>query len=187
MAVLFRYMVLSSENIDALVLALIVLAVFVISKDRNGTGLLLETGLFIIGARKIDYKKILKVYLAIEIPLMAARLGIIENLVYHRGEQVRMTFGFVYPINFVSYLMFIIAAWIAVKEVKCIFLELGMITILVVFLDKYCDARCGEICIILIVLCTAYLKCRMYFAEKKGKKYKTSKLLNFLCLCVPTA
>ena len=109
MAVLFRYTVLSSENIDALVLALIVLAVFVISKDRN------ETGLFIIGARKIDYKKILKVYLAIEIPLtlitlMAARLGIIENLVYHRGEQVRMTFGFVYPTNFVSHLMFIIAA-----------------------------------------------------------------------------
>lgn len=115
MAVLFRYTVLTSENIDALVLALIVLAVFVISKDRNGTGLLLETGLFIIGARKIDYKKILKVYLAIEIPLtlitlMAARLGIIENLVYHRGEQVRMTFGFVYPTNFVSHLMFIIAA-----------------------------------------------------------------------------
>ena len=190
MAVLFRYTVLSSENIDALVLALIVLAVFVISKDRNGTGLLLETGLFIIGARKIDYKKILKLYLAIEIPLtlitlMAARLGIIENLVYHRGEQVRMTFGFVYPTNFVLHLMFIIAAWIAIKEVKCTFLELGMITILVVFLDKYCDARCGEICIILIVLCTAYLKCRMYFAEKKGKKYKTSKLLNFLCLCVP--
>ena len=79
MAVLFRYTVLSSENIDALVLALIVLAVFAISKDRNGTGLLLETGLFIIGARKIDYKKILKLYLAIEIPLtlitlMAARL-----------------------------------------------------------------------------------------------------------------
>ena len=190
MAVLFRYTVLSSENIDALVLALIVLAVFAISKDRNGTGLLLETGLFIIGARKIDYKKILKLYLAIEIPLtlitlMAARLGIIENLVYHRGEQVRMTFGFVYPTNFVLHLMFIIAAWIAIKEVKCTFLELGMITILVVFLDKYCDARCGEICIILIVLCTAYLKCRMYFAEKKGKKYKTSKLLNFLCLCVP--
>ena len=122
MAVLFRYTVLTSENIDALVLALIVLAVFVISKDRNGTGLLLETGLFIIGARKIDYKKILKVYLAIEIPLtlitlMAARLGIIENLVYHRGEQVRMTFGFVYPTNFVSHLMFIIAAWIAIREV----------------------------------------------------------------------
>ena len=37
MAVLFRYTVLTSENIDALVLALIVLAVFVISKDRNGT------------------------------------------------------------------------------------------------------------------------------------------------------
>ena len=190
MAVLFRYMVLIPKNIDSLILALIVLTVFVISKDRNGTGLLLETGLFIIGARKIDYKKILKVYLAIEVPLtlitlMAARLGIIENLVYHRGEHVRMTFGFVYPTNFVSHLMFMIAAWIAIREVKCTFLELGVISILVVFLDKYCDARCGEICIILIVLCTAYLKCRMYFAEKKGKKYKTSKLLNFLCLCVP--
>lgn len=190
MAVLFRYMVLRSEDIDTLVLALIVLAVFVISKDRNGTGLLLETGLFIIGARKIDYKKVLKVYLAIEVPLtlitlMAARLGIIENLVYHRGEQVRMTFGFVYPTNFVSHLMFMIAAWIAIREVKCTFLELGVISILVVFLDKYCDARCGEICIILIVLCTVYLKCRMYFSEKKEKKYKTSKFLNFLCLCVP--
>ncbi len=175
MAVLFRYTVLSSENIDALVLALIVLAVFVISKDRNGTGLLLETGLFIIGARKIDYKKILKVYLAIEIPLtlitlMAARLGIIENLVYHRGEQVRMTFGFVYPINFVSYLMFIIAAWIAIKEVKCIFLELGMITILVVFLDKYCDARCGEICIILIVLLYCIFKMQNVFCREKREK-----------------
>ena len=52
MAVLFRYMVLIPKNIDSLILALIVLTVFVISKDRNGTGLLLETGLFIIGARK---------------------------------------------------------------------------------------------------------------------------------------
>ncbi len=56
MAVLFRYTVLSSENIDALVLALIVLAVFAISKDRNGTGLLLETGLFIIGLERLIIK-----------------------------------------------------------------------------------------------------------------------------------
>ena len=57
MAVLFRYTVLSSENIDALVLALIVLAVFVISKDRNGTGLLLETGLFISELEKLIIKR----------------------------------------------------------------------------------------------------------------------------------
>ena len=36
MAVLFRYTVLSSENIDALVLALIVLAVFAIKKIEMG-------------------------------------------------------------------------------------------------------------------------------------------------------
>lgn len=189
-AVIFRYMILKPKNIDSIILILIILAAFLISRDRSAIGSVLETGLLIIGAKEIDYKKILKVYLGVQIPLtiitlIAGQLGIIENLTYYRGEQVRMAFGFVYPTNFASHIMFMIAAWIAIREIKCTFLELGMITILVYFLDKYYDARCGEICIILLVLSTIYLKCRMYFAEKNGKKYKTSKFLNFLCLCVP--
>lgn len=189
-SVFFRYLILNSKDIAIIVFAMIILGVYYISRDQSGMCWVLETGLLIIGARDIDYKKILKVYLGVQIPLtiitlIAGQTGFIENLTYHRGEQVRMAFGFVYPTNFASHLMFMIAAWIAIREIKCTFVELGLIVVLVAFLNKYCDARCGEICLILIVLCTVYLKCRIFFANKNGKKYKTSKFLNFICLCVP--
>lgn len=190
MAAIFRYMVLKPNNIDTLILAIIILASFLISNNRTGIDLLWETGFLIIGAREIYYKKILKVYLAIEIPftiitLLAAKMGIIENLIYHRGEQMRMTFGFVYPTNFVSHIMLMIAAWVVLREEKCTFFELCGMGALTIFFEKYCNARCGELCIVLIIIIVLYLKVRMYFAKRKGKIYQTSKFLNLICLCVP--
>ena len=125
-AVIFRYMILKPKNIDSIILILIILAAFLISRDRSAIGSVLETGLLIIGAKEIDYKKILKVYLGVQIPLtiitlIAGQLGIIENLTYYRGEQVRMAFGFVYPTNFASHLMFMIAAWIAKRDKMHVF------------------------------------------------------------------
>lgn len=68
-AVIFRYMILKPKNIDSIILILIILAAFLISRDRSAIGSVLETGLLIIGAKEIDYKKILKVYLGVQIPL----------------------------------------------------------------------------------------------------------------------
>ena len=38
--------------------------------------------------------------------LIAGYTGVITNLVYHRGDQVRMSFGFIYPTDFAAGIVF---------------------------------------------------------------------------------
>ena len=42
-AVIFRYMILKPKNIDSIILILIILAAFLISRDRSAIGSVLET------------------------------------------------------------------------------------------------------------------------------------------------
>lgn len=61
---------------------------FAIAKGHSGIDTLLETGFLIIGANGIEYKKILKVYLIVKVPItictmIAGYTGLITNLVYH--------------------------------------------------------------------------------------------------------
>ena len=163
---------------------------FAIAKGHSGIDTLLETGFLIIGANGIEYKKILKVYLIVKVPItictmIAGYTGLITNLVYHRGEKVRMAFGFIYPTDFAAHVVYMIAAWVLIRQVRCSWIEIGMMIISVIFFEKYCDVRTSEAVMILLILCVIYLKIRNALAEKKGTKYKPSILLKCLCLVIP--
>lgn len=95
----------------------LIIGSFVIARRYSGADALLETRLLIAGANDIDYRKILKVYLIVEIPMIICTMivgytGVITNLVYHRGDQVRMSFGFIYPTDFAAGIVFMITVWI---------------------------------------------------------------------------
>lgn len=112
---------------------------FAIAKGHSGIDTLLETGFLIIGANGIEYKKILKVYLIVKVPItictmIAGYTGLITNLVYHRGEKVRMAFGFIYPTDFAAHVVYMIAAWVLIRQVRCSWIEIGMMIICVIFL-----------------------------------------------------
>lgn len=67
----------------------LIIGSFVIARRYSGADALLETRLLIAGANDIDYRKILKVYLIVEIPMIICTMivgytGVITNLVYHR-------------------------------------------------------------------------------------------------------
>lgn len=190
LTVLFRYMVMKPSDIKKILVIVILMGAFAIAKGHSGIDTLLETGFLIIGANGIDYKKILKVYLIVKIPItictmVAGYTGMITNLVYHRGEKVRMAFGFVYPTDFAAHVVYMIAAWVLIRQIKCSWIEIGIMIVSVIFFEKYCDVRTSEAVMILLILCVAYLKIRNSLAEKKGTKYKPSVLLKCLCLVVP--
>lgn len=190
LVVLFRYMVRRPSGIKKILFILLIIGSFIIARRYSGVDALLETGLLIAGANDIDYRKILKVYLIVEIPMtictmIAGYTGVITNLVYHRGDQVRMSFGFIYPTDFAAGIVFMITAWVVLRQARCTWIEIGLMIISVVLFEKYCDVRNSEAVMVLLVLGVVYLKIRNKFAEKKGKKYTPSLLLKLLCLVAP--
>ena len=190
LVVLFRYMVMRTSDIKKILFILLVIGSFIIARRYSGVDALLETGFLIAGANDIDYRKILKVYLIVEIPMtictmIAGYTGVITNLVYHRGEQVRMSFGFVYPTDFAAGIIFMVTAWVVLRQVRCTWIEIGLMIISVVLFEKYCDVRNSEIVMMILSICVVYLKIRNKLAAKKGKGYIPSLLLKILCLVAP--
>lgn len=190
LAVLFRYMVMRPADIKKILFVFLIIGSFVIARRYSGADALLETGLLIAGANDIDYRKILKVYLIVEIPMtictmIAGYTGVITNLVYHRGDQVRMAFGFIYPTDFAAGIVFMITAWVVLRQARCTWIEIGLMIISVVLFEKYCDVRNSEIVMMILIICVVYLKIRNKLAAKKGKGYIPSLLLKILCLVAP--
>lgn len=190
LVVLFRYMVMRTSDIKKILFILLVIGSFIIARRYSGVDALLETGFLIAGANDIDYRKILKVYLIVEIPttictMIAGYTGVITDLVYHRGEQVRMSFGFVYQTDFAAGIIFMVTAWGVLRQVRCTWIEIGLMIISVVLFEKYCDVRNSEIVMMILIICVVYLKIRNKLAAKKGKEYTPSLLLKILCLVAP--
>lgn len=117
--------------------------------------------------------------------MIAGYTGVITDLVYHRGEQVRMSFGFVYPTDFAAGIIFMVTAWGVLRQVRCTWIEIGLMIISVVLFEKYCDVRNSEIVMMILIICVVYLKIRNKLAAKKGKEYTPSLLLKILCLVAP--
>ena len=190
LVVLFRYMVMRPVDMKKILFVFLIIGSFVIARRYSGADALLETRLLIAGANDIDYRKILKVYLIVEIPMIICTMivgytGVITDLVYHRGEQVRMSFGFVYPTDFAAGIIFMVTAWGVLRQVRCTWIEIGLMIISVVLFEKYCDVRNSEIVMMILIICVVYLKIRNKLAAKKGKEYTPSLLLKILCLVAP--
>lgn len=190
LVVLFRYMVMKPSDMKKILFVLLIIGSFIIARRYSGADALLETGFLIVGANDIDYRKILKVYLIVEVPMTICTMiggytGVITNLVYHRGEQVRMAFGFVYPTDFAAGIIFMVTAWVVLRQARCTWIEIGLMISSVVLFEKYCDVRNSEIVMVILALGVVYLKIRNKLAEKKGKKYVPSLILKSLCLVAP--
>ena len=69
LVVLFRYMVMRPVDMKKILFVFLIIGSFVIARRYSGADALLETRLLIAGANDIDYRKILKVYLIVEIPM----------------------------------------------------------------------------------------------------------------------
>lgn len=116
---------------------------------------LLTMGLLILGANHVSFQKILKVFAAVTIALtltamLAAQMGIIENLIYHqKGRGTRIAFGSVYPTDFSAHIVYLVLAHLCLRERRLTYAELAAFVLLAVFIYSFCEAKTNAGCILM--------------------------------------
>lgn len=139
--------------IDAIVLILLLIT-WRTSKEFS----LFSMGIFVLGARNVDFKRIIKIYFYVRMLLLAfvvisAMGGLIRNLVYRRDMTniVRQSFGIAYPTDFAAHVLYLILAYAYLKFGKIKWYDYAVFLAAAVFLVKFSDARLSAYAIILSI------------------------------------
>lgn len=139
--------------IDAIVLILLLIT-WRTSKEFS----LFSMGIFVLGARNVDFKRIIKIYFYVGMLLLAfvvisAMGGLIRNLVYRRDMTniVRQSFGIAYPTDFAAHVLYLILAYAYLKFGKIKWYDYAVFLAAAVFLVKFSDARLSAYAIILSI------------------------------------
>lgn len=141
------------------------LMVLVGALTYRGTGEILYFALMVIviGAKDVDFDKIISVWLVIIIAIMvmafaASRLGIIADLQYvskdffTKKKIIRNSFGIIYPTDFAAHVFFCVLTLFYLRRdyLKWYDFSAGIITSLVVY--YYCRAKLDVLSILLVTL-----------------------------------
>lgn len=139
--------------IDAIVLILLLIT-WRTSKEFS----LFSMGIFVLGARNVNFKRIIKIYFYVGMLLLAfvvisAMGGLIRNLVYRRDMTniVRQSFGIAYPTDFAAHVLYLILAYAYLKFGKIKWYDYAVFLATAVFLVKFSDARLSAYAIILSI------------------------------------
>ena len=139
--------------IDGLALLLLLLT-WRTSKEFS----LFSMGIFVLGARNVNFKRIIKIYLYIGLVLLAfvvlsAMAGLIRNLVYRRDMTniIRQSFGIAYPTDFAAHVLYLILAYAYLKFGKIKWYDYVVFLAAAGFLVKFSDARLSDYAIILAI------------------------------------
>ena len=139
--------------IDAIVLILLLIT-WRTSKEFS----LFSMGIFVLGAKNVDFKRIIKIYFYVGMLLLAfvvisAMGGLIRNLVYRRDMTniVRQSFGIAYPTDFAAHVLYLILAYAYLKFGKIKWYDYAVFLAVAVFLVKFSDARLSAYAIILSI------------------------------------
>lgn len=178
-----------SEIIWFLLVTMALVAVW----QKAGYDELLDVALLIAGAYETDFKKILKVYLLVEIAVMivtmtASQLGLVEDLIYHRGDNIRMAFGYVYPTDYTAHIFYIVLAWCFLRGAAVSYQECCIFALLGAFALIFCDARMNAGCLMLTAVVFAVL--RFWNTKAKEtfthvKKVKIEKKISGIFVAAP--
>ncbi len=137
----------------------IIIIAFFISMIESSYKVLLTIIIFIIGARQVSLKKMVKIYFYLStvlliITVISAKIGIIENLTYYRLDgTTRQSFGIRYPTDFAAQIFFIVLSFLYLKQGNIKVYHYIVIFGITYLVYKFCDARldCASIIIALII------------------------------------
>ncbi|WP_367599949.1 hypothetical protein AB1O90_02820 [Pediococcus pentosaceus] len=118
---------------------------------------------FIVGAKEVEFRRILNIYIysAIILSLItifSSKIGLIENLTYFRGNTLREAWGFVYPTNFSAHIFYIIAAIALKKENKVTYIEIILFFVISIFVNHITDTRLDFIASIIVIFSISFIK-----------------------------
>ena len=176
--VLFKIIAFDRYSEKELCFAALLLGDAVVVMALSGYKEVFYFAVFLLGAKNIDFEKILKIYMLVTIAVLlsafvASRLDIIEDLVYDRaffGE--RNSFGAIYPTDFAAHIFFLLCAWYYVirKKLQTCQIVLGGFICAAVY--YYCKTRLDCITMALLLLVLWVLIHREYWFDVASKRKK---------------
>lgn len=156
--VLLKIFLFDDLDLKWLAIDTIVLILLLITWRTSKEFSLFSMGIFVLGARNVDFKRIIKIYFYVGMLLLAfvvisAMGGLIRNLVYRRDMTniVRQSFGIAYPTDFAAHVLYLILAYAYLKFGKIKWYDYAVFLAAAVFLVKFSDARLSAYAIILSI------------------------------------
>lgn len=106
--------------------------------------------LLILGAWKIPFQKVIKVFVRVIGPMMivttfCAVVGLIDDYTYTRADFIRHSFGIVSPTNYGAMVFFLVLCWWYLRREKMTWKEIFGVFGIAVFLHLGCHARCSTV------------------------------------------
>lgn len=107
-------------------------------------------GLFILGARGIDFRRVIRLYLMVGLVFLivtmgASLAGVIKNLIYYRtrggADLVRQSFGVIYPTDFAAHLLFLLLAYFYLRFRNLRWWDYGIVVLVIMMVMYLNDAR----------------------------------------------
>lgn len=182
--VVIRLIIIKDMPKKKFVAMIVISFVFLMSHYMSGYGLPIDLLILVLGAYNVDFRKILKTYIAVwsvllVITIIGAMTGLAENLVYYQGEggeRVRMALGMNYPTDLAAYVAFLMFAYVCVRDEYITYLEIGVMAVLAVAVYYITDARTDFIIMLMVTIVVMTVKVHII---KFGEHRLLSKIIVF--------
>lgn len=145
------------------------------------------TGFLIVGAKDIDFDKILKVYLVIGITIMvaafgASQYGFIEDLEYivERGGEVhiRHAYGIIYPTDFAAHIFYmILSAVVYMRDRLSVWGRVWLSLLAAGFVYLVANAQTSMICLVGFAMLCVFDRVFHKYMSNIGKLFQWAPLV----------
>lgn len=156
--VIFKIFFLDEQRIRSFLMNLLLLALLILTWRTSTDFTLLTLGIFIIGAKGVNFRKVIKEYLivaisALVITIVCSEIGVIRNLIYTRiGTHIhRQSFGIVYPTDFAAHVLYVFLAYIFLRFEQLSWVSYVMMLLAAILVYRFCDARFDAIALLLMI------------------------------------
>ena len=134
--------------------------------------------LLILGAKDMPFRKMMQLYFGICTFLLvftvaASQMGFVENHVWDTASRnIRIAFGFGYPTDFASHILFLCICWWYLRGEALSYLEAGITACLGVFVYTFCEARFSTVMLLLLsgIMVCCRLKGKNIFEYRMSQK-----------------
>ncbi|MBD7895217.1 hypothetical protein H9564_05790 [Limosilactobacillus sp. Sa3CUN2] len=155
--VLFKIIFFDSNTTKKVIINLLVFSLLFITWRTSGEFILFPMGIFVLGARNVEFKKIIYLYLVLGTILLSfifftSLIGLTKNLIFHRDiDTIRRAFGIIYPTDFAAHVLYLVLAYCYLYFKQLSWKSYIVFVLLAIFLIKFCDARLNAYALILVI------------------------------------
>lgn len=168
-----------------IMISAIILTTFTIAAVVADYSFLFEIAFLIVAAKDISADKILKIYVVIGTVIliaafMASQMGWIENLQYWKGENMRFSFGIIYPTDFAAHIFYLILASVCICNRVVRIRDILLALFLAIFVYKEALASTSFLCIVVFAVMIFIFK--LYLASEQNSIVEKMQKSHFMHL-----